>query len=165
MAYYNTVFNYGVENFCRDAKEAGASGLIVPDMSVDEESEEGFYKASKKYNLHTIQVLSPASTEERLKKNAAVANGFVYFTARQGITGAKDSLDPALVGYLQKMRKYFSIPVAVGFGISKSEHIRAIAGNADIAVIGSAVIDLINNSPKEKVHENIRRFFAELMIQ
>jgi tryptophan synthase alpha chain len=165
MAYFNTVFNYGVENFCRDAQEAGASGLIVPDMPIDEEEEEGFYAACKKYNLYTIQVLSPTSTEERLKKNAEVANGFVYCTARQGITGAKDSLDPALVGYLQKMKKYFSIPIAVGFGISKKEHITALSGNADIAIIGSAVIDVINNSEKNEAHENVRRFFTELMVQ
>jgi tryptophan synthase alpha chain len=165
MAYYNTVFNYGVENFCRDAKEAGATGLIVPDMSIDEEEEEHFYAFCKQYGLHTIQVVSPASTEERLKKNAEVANGFVYFTARQGTTGAKDTLDLQLVSHLRKMRKYFSIPVAVGFGISKKEHIEAISNNADIAIVGSAVIDLINNSQREKIHENIRRFFAELMIQ
>ena len=134
-------------------------------MPIDEEEEEGFFAASKKYNLHTIQVLSPASTEERLKKNAEIANGFVYCTARQGITGAKDTLEPSLMSYLQKMKKYFSMPIAVGFGISKKEHINALSGNADIAIIGSAVIDVINNSEKNEMHENVRRFFAELMIQ
>lgn len=165
MAYYNTVFNYGVEAFCRDAKDAGAVGLIVPDMPMDEEEEEHFYAFCKQYGLHTIQVVSPASTDARLKKNAEVANGFVYFTARQGTTGAKDTLDPQLVSHLQNMKKYFSIPVAVGFGISKKEHIKAISGDADIAIVGSAVIDLITNTPKEKMLDTIRRFFAELMIQ
>lgn len=165
MAYYNTVFNYGTETFCKDAKEAGAAGLIIPDMPVDEESEEGFYAACKKYDLHTIQVLSPASTDERLKKNAKIANGFVYFTARQGTTGAKDTLDPKIGKYLKKMRDVFDLPLAVGFGISKKEHVEMLKDKADIAVIGSAVIDLINNSPKERVQENVRRFFAELMVQ
>jgi len=165
MAYYNTVFRYGVEKFCRDAKTAGASGLIVPDMAIDEEHEEGFYAACKKYDLHTIQVLSPASTDERLQKNAVIANGFVYCTARQGITGAKDTLNPQLQEYLQKMRKHFSLPIAVGFGISKKEHIQMLTSHADIVVIGSAVIDLINNSEKETMHENVRRFFDELMVQ
>ena len=89
MAYYNTVFRYGVETFCKDAKTAGAAGLIVPDMPIDEEQEEHFMRYCKKYDLHNIHVISPASTDERLKKNAAVADGFVYCTARQGITGAK----------------------------------------------------------------------------
>lgn len=165
MAYFNTVFVYGVENFCRDAKAAGASGLIIPDMPIDEESEEHFYIYAKKYDLHTIHVLSPASTENRLQKNAAAANGFVYCTARQGTTGAKDQLDSKLGSYLQKMRKYFPVPIAVGFGISKKEHIKTLKRKADIAVVGSAVIDLINATPKEKRQENLRRFFRELMVQ
>jgi tryptophan synthase alpha chain len=85
MSYYNIVFRYGVEKFCRDAMIAGASGLIVPDMPLDEEEQEHFYAYSKKYNLHAIQVVSPASTEERLTKNAKVANGFIYCTARHEI--------------------------------------------------------------------------------
>src|SRR5258708_27751991 len=70
MAYYNTVFTYGVQKFCRDAKEVGASGLIVPDMPIEEEKNEHFFKYCKKYNLHNIQVISPASTDDRLRKNA-----------------------------------------------------------------------------------------------
>jgi tryptophan synthase alpha subunit len=165
MAYYNTVFNYGVEKFCRDAKKAGASGLIVPDMPIDEEKEEGYYVACKKNNLHAIHVVSPVSTLNRLQKNAKVATGFVYSTARQGITGAKKDLDPAVISYLDKMKQHFSIPVAVGFGISNKEHIDLLKKNADIAIVGSAVIDIINQSPKEKLHQNISRFFEELVIQ
>lgn len=166
MAYYNTVFNYGVEKFCADAKLVGAYGLIIPDMPIDEEGEEGFYAACQKYGLHTIQVVSPASTDERLKKNADVANGFVYFTARQGTTGAKDTLDPEVGRYLKKMREVFDLPIAVGFGISKKEHVTMLqAEGADIAIVGSAVIDIINASPKEKREQNVRRFFDELMIE
>lgn len=144
MSYYNIVFKYGVEKFCRDAKIAGAYGLIVPDMPIDEEKEEHFYFYCKKYHLYNIQVLSPASTEDRLKKNAKVASGFVYFTARQGTTGAKNDLDPKLSSYLRKMRRFFKIPIAVGFGISKKNHIDMLSKYADIAVIGSALIDVIN---------------------
>jgi tryptophan synthase alpha subunit len=165
MCYYNTIFTYGVEKFCRDAKDCGAYGLIVPDMPIDEENEEHFYQYSKQFDLQTIQVLSPSSTDERIEKNTKFANGFVYFTARQGTTGAKDTLDKNLTNYLQKIKKFFSMPIAVGFGISKREHIQSLIGKAEIAVIGSAVIDVINNSPKEKVDENVRRFFSELMIQ
>lgn len=165
MAYYNTVFTYGVKQFCKDAKAAGASGLIVPDMPIDEEEEEHFYQLAKRYDLHTIQVLSPASTENRLRKNAEFANGFVYCTARQGITGAKEQLDPKLGNYLKKMKNYFSIPIAVGFGISQKKHVKALVGNANIAIIGSAVIDIISKSSKGKMHQNVGRFFQELMIQ
>lgn len=162
MAYYNTVFKYGVEKFCKDAKAAGASGLIVPDMPIDEESEEHFLLFCRKYKLHNIQVISPASTDDRLKKNAAVASGFIYCTAHQGITGAKDQLDPNLGSYLQKIRGYFSIPVAVGFGISKKEHIKILELYADIVVVGSAIIDVINKSDRDEIERNIKQFLAEL---
>src|SRR3989338_7466936 len=77
MAYYNTVFNYGVEKFCRDAKEAGCQGLIVPDVPIEEEENEHFIAMCKKYHLFNIRVVSPSSTDERLTKNAEVSTGFV----------------------------------------------------------------------------------------
>lgn len=163
MAYYNTIFTYGVEKFCFDAQEAGASGLIVPDMPLDEEAEEHFFEYCKKYNLYHIQVISPASTDERLKKNAAVANGFVYVTSRQGTTGAKDSLDPKLGEYLKQAKKYIDVPLAVGFGISKKDHLEILKGHADIAVIGSAIIDVINNTQEGKREEAVKTFLQELL--
>jgi len=165
MAYYNTIFRYGVENFCRDAKIAGASGLIVPDMPIDEEQFEHFYAFAKKFALYPISVISPASTAERLKKIALNANGFVYFTARQGTTGAKKELDPTLRTNLQKVKKFFSIPVAVGFGISRKEHVQALRGAADIAVVGSALIDVVNKTEKKKRADTVKQFIKGLSIE
>lgn len=164
MAYYNTVFKYGTEKFCKDAKEAGACGLIVPDMAVDEEGEEHFIKYCRKYNLANIQVISPVSTEDRLKKNANVASGFVYCTAHQGITGVKNQLDAGIVSYLKKVKKFFSIPIAVGFGISKKEHIQQLSPYADIAVVGSAIIDVINQSNSISMEKNIKSFLNRLKV-
>ena len=164
MAYYNTVFKYGVEKFCRDSQSTGASGLIVPDMSIDEENEEHFLASCRKYKLHNIQVISPVSTDDRLKKNSAVANGFIYCTARQGITGASDQLDPNLTSYLQRLRKYFSIPIAVGFGISKKEHIKMLAPIVDIAVVGSAIIDIIHSSRRDNLERKISDFLDNLKV-
>lgn len=158
MAYYNTVFKYGVEKFCKDAKATGAYGLIIPDMPIDEESEEHFLSYCRKYNLHNIQVISPASTEKRLKKNAKVATGFVYCTAHQGITGVKNQLNPAISTYLKTVRKIFLVPIAVGFGIFKKEHLKQLAPYADIAVIGSAIIDVIDKSEKENMLANVKNF-------
>lgn len=126
MAYFNTVFKYGVEKFCKDAKKAGISGLIVPDLPIEEDAGEGFFEACDKHDLIHVQVISPASTEERLRKNARVASGFVYFTARQGITGAKRELDSQLIQNLKQVKKLINLPIAVGFGISKREHIDAL---------------------------------------
>lgn len=165
MAYYNTVFTYGVKKFCKDAQAAGACGLIVPDMPIDEEHEEHFFSYCKKYNLHNIQVISPASTESRLKKNALVASGFVYCTALQGTTGAKGQLHPRLTSYLEKVKKYFSVPVAVGFGISKKKHIEMLVPHAAIAVVGSAIIDLINRSDTNDLEKNITHFLKGLRVK
>ncbi len=146
MAYYNTVFKYGVEKFCLDAKSAGISGLIVPDMPIEEEETEQFMASCEKSDLLHIHVISPASNKERLKKNAKVAKGFIYFTARQGITDAKKSIDPRLAVYLKDLRKYFAVPIAVGFGISSKERVDVIRPYADVAIVGSGIIDIINES-------------------
>jgi len=163
MGYFNTVFKYGTGRFCKDARDAGASGLIVPDIPLEEEKEEGFIKSARKNNLYAIRVVSPASTNERLEKNAAVAEGFVYCMARQGITGAKRDLDPELVNYLKRVRRVFDVPAAVGFGISKKEHVQAIKGYADMAVVGSAVIDIICKSKRDEIGRKVRDFIKSLL--
>ncbi len=165
MSYYNIIYKYGIEKFCRDAEKAGASGLIVPDMPIDEEGEEHFFRFAREYNLFVIQVVSPASTDARLEKTAKLATGFVYCTARQGTTGAKDVMDKELTNYLERVRRFFNIPLAVGFGISKREHVKSLVGHADIAVVGSAVIDVINKSNKEDMESNIRRFISDLQVE
>lgn len=163
MAYYNTVFKYGTEKFCADAKKSGAEGVIVPDVPIEEEHDEHFIALCKKYNLANVRIVSPSSTEGRLKKNAKVGSGFVYCTARQGITGAKASLDASVTDFLKRARKHFSIPLAVGFGISKREHVEALKGHADIAIIGSAFIDVINESKRSGMEKNVSKFLERMI--
>lgn len=164
MAYFNTVFQYGTEKFCKDAKNAGISGLIVPDVPLEEEINEHFISLCDKFNLANIRVLSQTATDERLKKNAIVANGFVYITARQGITGIRDTIDPEITEFLRRVRKYFSIPLAVGFGISKREHLQILKPYTDIVIIGSAIIDVINKSKDSEIEENIKNFIKGIKI-
>src|SRR5258706_2575584 len=162
MSYYNTIFKYGVEKFCRNAERAGIVGLIVPNMPIEEEPEEHFFTMCRKYKLNAIHVISPVSTAERLIKNAEVATGFVYATARQGITGARGELDTDIARYLRKVKKAFPIPVALGFGISKKEHIQALKGYADIAVIGSALLDVISGS--NNLEKDVKDFLSNLKV-
>lgn len=164
MAYYNTIFKYGTREFCQDAKNAGASGLIVPDMPIEEENNEHLIKYCDKYGLTRICVVSPVSTDKRLIKNARVASGFVYATARQGITGARRNLEKSVGSYLKKLKKYFSVPIAVGFGISKKEHIKSISPYADIVVVGSAIIDVINRSKGQDIEKNVEHFINNLKM-
>lgn len=162
MAYYNTVFKYGTKKFCQDAKKVGISGLIVPDIPLEEEYQEHFIESCKRYELYSIRVVSPVSTLERIRKNAAIANGFIYCTARQGITGTQKHLNPNLVTYLKKIRHLLNIPIAVGFGISSRERIDLIKPYCDIAIVGSAIIDIINNSKKLEIEENVISFIKSL---
>lgn len=148
MGYYNSVLQYGVERFCLDAKRAGASGLIIPDMPPDEESHEGLIKYAKKYDLDQIRVVTPASSDERLQLNAKVGTGFVYCVSHFGITGSEATLDHQFGAYIKRVRKFFDIPIAVGFGISKKENVDKVRNYADIVVVGSAIIKLIEKSDK-----------------
>ncbi len=143
MAYFNTVFNYGIEKFCTYSKKAGIVGLIVPDFPIEEELSDHFNEILEKHGLLNIKVLSPASTEERIKLNAKVGTGFIYCTARQGITGTDKGFDQNVIAYLKTVKKHFDIPIALGFGVSKREHIKQMEGFADIAVVGSAFLDII----------------------
>lgn len=161
MSYYNILFRRGVDTFCREAHEAGVAGLIVPDMPVDEESHEHLIRAAKKYDLNFIPVLSPTSTDERLALHAQFTEGFVYCTARAGTTGVRKNVELQLDQYLKKVRRYVTTPLAVGFGISKPEHLRTLKGHADIAVIGSAVIAHIQSKGVKSIGTYIRKFVLE----
>lgn len=162
MAYYNTLFKYGVEKFCRDAGRAGVSGLIVPDLSLEADRREHLARYARENNFYFIRVIAPVSTKKRLVKNAEVARGFVYCSARQGVTGVRESLSPKLISYLEKSRRFFNCPLAVGFGISTPAHIKQIFPYADIVVVGSAVIDVIDRSVPKKINQNVRRFIQSL---
>lgn len=151
MTYYNIIFKYGVRDFCQRAAECGCYGLIVPDMPIDEESQEGFFAACKEFGLKAIQVVSPLTSEQRLKKIADYAEGFVYCVARYGTTGAREDFEVDLDEYLKRVRKYIDLPLAVGFGISKKEHCEMVWAQAEIAVLGSAVVKLVDERGVEAV--------------
>jgi tryptophan synthase alpha chain len=161
MTYYNIPFSYGLENFCKKNKESGAYGLIIPDIPIDEEPNEHYLATCKKYNLHPIQVLSPITPEERIKKICKKASGFIYCTARTGTTGSDSKLNQSTTTYLNTVRKHTDLPLAIGFGISSKDQIVQAHKIADIAVIGShlmktyqqkdltGVKDFISSIPKE----------------
>lgn len=164
MTYYNIVFNYGVEQFCKDAQKAGCAGLIVPDMPLEQEDHEQFMHHATAHDLIAVRLLSPASTEERIKKNADVLEGFLYFVGRKGITGTQKSLDQELGEHITRLREHIDAPIAVGFGLSTPEHIAAVKNvGADIAVIGSALLDTYNNTPENKKDAHIKKHLEGLI--
>jgi len=150
MSYFNILLQYGVNEFCKRAAEAGCYGLIVPDMPIDEEDAEGYLAACENYGLVAIQIVSPLTPNERLQKIGEVASGFVYCVAKYGVTGSVGG-EIELSDYLKRVKKYVDVPLAVGFGISERKQIEKVWQNAEIAVVGSAIIRLMNSEGLEAV--------------
>lgn len=160
MSYYNILFKFGVEKFCKQAKEAGCWGFIIPDIPIDEEPYEQYVALSKKYGIKAVQVISPLTPINRLKKIAKLADGLVYCVSKYGTTGHSNELNPKLGEYILQAKNFIKCPLAVGFGISKKEHLEAVWKNAQVAVIGSAVI----NAYKEDSLKGVEKFLKMLGI-
>lgn len=141
MTYYNPVYNYGLEAFCRSCVESGINGLIVPDLPPDEGDE--LSKTADNHNLDLIYLLPPNSTGERITLVADKSRGFIYLVSLTGVTGARDSLPVELEEFVKRVRSRTKKPLCVGFGISTPEHARRIAAIADGVIVGSRILQLI----------------------
>ncbi len=141
MCYYNQVFRYGVERFIKKAKDLGVEGLIVPDIPPEEEKNEQFIALCNKYSVDSIRVISPSSSEERVRINSKIGKGFLYLVSHFGVTGTKSVFNKSLFEYIERVRKVTDLPLAIGFGISKREQIELLYGHAEIAIVGSAIIN------------------------
>jgi tryptophan synthase alpha chain len=148
MTYYNLLYKYGIERFITQAKRSGVDGIIAADLPVEEASE--LKKHARKNNLDTIFLASPTSPPERLKLIAKETRGFIYYVSLTGVTGARKELAKGLISSLKKLKRLSKKPIAVGFGISKPEHIRKIRRYADGAVVGSAIVSVIEKNLKSK---------------
>ncbi len=138
MTYINPILAYGQERFVKDAAEAGANGLIIPDMPPEEGDElEGLCRS---HHLALIYLLAPTSTEERIRLIVRRATGFLYLVSVTGITGAREQLPPDLAEFVHRVREHTSLPLAVGFGIGRPDQARAVARVADGVIVGSALI-------------------------
>jgi tryptophan synthase alpha chain len=144
MSYYNPIFSYGVERFVSDAVEAGVDGLIVPDLPPEEADE--LEAAARKAGLATVYLLAPTSTDARIQAVARRATGFIYLVSITGITGARNELPPDLASFVQRVRRYTDLPLAVGFGIGTGEQAAAVAQIADGVIVGSALVRAGNES-------------------
>jgi tryptophan synthase alpha chain len=149
MTYYNIVFRLGEAAFLDRARRARVRGLIIPDLPIEEGAE--FYRAVRRAGVDPIQIFAPTSTSERMHELEAFADGFVYCVARRGVTGAATTFDPAFEAYLARCRAATDLPLAVGFGIRSREDVEHLLGKADVAVIGSETIRLVDERGPEAV--------------
>jgi tryptophan synthase alpha chain len=147
FTYLNPVLRYGMRRFADEAAAAGADGVLVIDLIVEEAGE--YLAEMVRVNLAPIFLAAPTSPDERLEAIATHSKGFVYAISRVGITGTQQSLTSDAASLVARIRRWTKLPVAVGFGISNSEHVAQVAQFADAAVIGSAIVELIERATAE----------------
>lgn len=162
MSYFNIIYRYGVSAFCETVSSMGVQGLIVPDYPVDEDAADQLLDACKAYDLAFIQVLASTSRAERIQTLLHNATGFVYCTARTGITGKKTVVNEQTLTYLERIRKLTELPIAVGFGLSSKDQVSALHSHAEIMIVGSALIKTYMNKPLPEGLDAIKRFIKSL---
>lgn len=141
MSYYNIAFARGIERFATETRQAGLRGAIVPDLPFEEGA--GYLSAMEREGLDPIFIFAPSTSDARMAQIASHARGFVYCVARKGVTGAKTEFT-AVDDYLARCRKATKLPLAVGFGVKDRADIEKLHGKADIAVVGSETIRLVD---------------------
>ncbi|PMP72445.1 MAG: tryptophan synthase subunit alpha [Thermodesulfovibrio aggregans] len=152
MTYLNPVFRYGIEKFFQDASKASVSGVIFPDLTVDES--EIYRHFAKAYGIDTIFLVAPTSTPERVKKVVKASTGFVYYVSITGITGTELRLDNTFTEHINFV-KNFRKPVCVGFGVSEPQQAKYVAQFADGVIVGSAIVKIFHEVP-EKAYDFIK---------
>jgi len=158
MTYYNIMFKYGEEQFLDRAKEAGISGLILPDLPPEEGAR--CCQLAKERDIAPIMIFSPTSTDERMHALTEYGGGFIYCTARRGVTGKHSEFDSDFGPYLTRCRQATSLPLAVGFGIQSRADIEELIGLADMGVVGSQTIKLVDEQGSAAVGPFIRELFG-----
>ena len=162
MSYYNPIFRMGEEAFCKAAQAAGVDGLIVPDLPP--EQAQPLLEAAPKYNLATIFLVAPTSPPERMQLIASVSTGFIYCVSVTGVTGARATLSDEIAPMITELRKHTDKPISVGFGVSTSEQAKQIANIADGVIVGSAIINVIeeNMDDETKLLTAVKQFALDL---
>ena len=166
FSYFNPILRYGLAKFADDAKAAGADGVLAIDMIVEEAPE--YLAEMNRVDLAPIFLASPTSPDARLEAIAKHSKGFIYAISRTGITGKQQSMTTDAAALVARVRRWSRLPVAVGFGISNAEHVAQVAEFADAAVIGSAIVELIErtcaSSGPQAAPDEVARFIKGLRL-
>ncbi len=166
--YFNLVHRYGLETFTKDAAQAGVDGLLILDLPPEEMG--GYEDLLRKFGVHPIYLIAPTTPESRIQTIASRASGFLYYVSREGVTGMRTEITRQLQDRVGLIRRYSSVPIAVGFGIAAPEQARQVARFADAVVVGSAVvrqIERLGTSPNlvSGVTEFVKGFVETLQIR
>lgn len=144
FSYFNPILRYGLESFAADAAQAGVDGALVTDLPMEEADE--YIRQMRARKLATVFLAAPTSTDERLGQIAKASTGFVYAVSRTGVTGARAELPQDARELVTRLKRHTQLPVAVGFGISTAEQMAAVGEYAEAAVVGSAIVQVIERA-------------------
>ena len=159
FTYLNPVLRMGINNFAAASQDACVDGALVTDLPVEESRD--YLAEMQRRNLATVFLAAPTSTDARLKQIAGASSGFVYAVSRTGVTGARQQMPEDAPKLVSRLRRYTDLPVAVGFGISTSEQFKAVGKFADAAVVGSAIVQIIERNPGKEA-ESVAQFVRQL---
>jgi len=162
FTYLNPIIHYGLSRFVDEAAAAGVDGVLVTDLIVEEAGE--YLAEMARVGLAPIFLAAPTSPDDRLEAIASHSKGFVYAISRVGTTGKQQSMTADAAALVARIRRWSGLPVAVGFGISNAEHVAQVAEFADAAVIGSAIVELIERSTPEQAPAAVSRFIKGLRL-
>lgn len=167
MGYYNPLLAYGIERFCQDAAASGVCGLIMPDLPLEEA--EPLQQAALQAGLTLIFLIPPTTPDERIaqiaKQAASMPGNFIYCVSLSGVTGARGDLPAHLPAFLSRVRGYthtYGIPIVVGFGLSKPEHIAAVVQLAEGAAVGSALVKLLDEHQENEQVAAVQQYISSL---
>jgi tryptophan synthase alpha chain len=160
FSYLNPVLRLGLAAFAKAAKDAGADGVLLTDMIVEEAAE--YLDAMRANDLAPVFLAAPTSPDERLKAIAEHSRGFVYAISRVGITGTQTELASDAEQLVKRLKQFTTLPIALGFGISTPAHVQAVAGFADAAVVGSAIVGLVEKTPAADAPRAVGEFVRSL---
>lgn len=161
FSYLNPILQMGLRRFCDTAEEAGVDGVLITDLPIEEADE--YVREMRMRHLAAIFLVAPTSTDQRLQKIAKVSSGFIYAISRTGVTGAQRQLPGDARKLVARLRKYCKLPIAVGFGISTPEQFAAVGEFAQGAVVGSAIVQVIEGNPG-KEPEAVAEFIRKLLV-
>lgn len=160
MGYYNSIYNYGPARFGEEADRVGVDGVIVVDLPHDEA--QPLTDECSPRGVHVIPLLAPTSTDDSVKAACADATGFIYCLSVTGVTGARDQVGARSMDLVDRARAGTSLPLVVGFGISQRQHVVDVCQKADAAAVGSALVRVMLESPRNQLIKRATRLVAEL---
>jgi tryptophan synthase alpha chain len=164
MVSYSIVFRHGLERYVADAKQAGAAGAIVPDLPVEESGP--LVEVCRREDFSLIQLITPTTPRDRALRIAERATGFIYYVSVTGITGERTALPPEILDNVGWLRQQTPLPICIGFGISRPEHVRMLAPVADGLIVGSAIVRRVAEAatrPRQQVLDEIGNYAGELL--